>query len=298
VTFRIAERQAGDVTILDIAGNLTLGTSSTFRDTLWKLVQEGKSKLLINMQGVHYIDSSGIGELVSAYTTVKNRGGVIKVMTLRNKPRDLLQITKLYTVYETFGGESAALRSFQPGLSLLYCTCPVCHRRADSMAEDDCDLTSQICPVCGAGFTIDPPIRGSASVPVRNARIESFLDEYFEIVSGPPFMVKVIGRLNLFTTFALQKAWNAVPTPRRMVFDLAQATEVDDEGRRALLALLETMGEESTRATVSVEGLAREHAEAFPAEPPFYSNRGEAVAALGDISDTPKWCVSVERSDT
>ena len=297
MTLRITTRQVGDVTILDIGGNLTLDTCGTFADAVRKLADEGKKKVLINMEDVYYIDSSGIGVLVSAFTTVKNRGGVLKMMTLTKKLRDILQITKLYTVYETFGGESAALRSFQPGLSLLYCTCPVCHKRADSMAEDDRDPAPQICPVCGARFTIDPPLRGSAVVAVRSARIESFLGEYFEIVPGPLFTVKVVGRLNLFTTFALKKAWNAVPIPRRIVFDLAQATEVDDEGRRALLALLATR-EKDTRAAVSLEGLALELADAFPAEPPFYPSRDAAVAALGDISDTPKWCVSVERSKT
>jgi anti-sigma B factor antagonist len=297
MTLRITERQAGDVTILDIAGNVTLDTAATFRDTVRRLADEGKKKLLLNMEGVHYIDSSGIGELVSAYTTVRNCGGILKMMTLRKKPRDLLLITKLYTVYETFGGESAALRSFQPGLSLLYCTCPVCRGRADSMAEEDCDPASQICPVCGARFTIDPPLKSSTVVAVRGAWIESFLDEYFEIVPGPPFTVKVVGRLNLFTTFALRKTWNAVPIPRRIVFDLAQATEVDDEGRRALRALL-AAGERDTKVTVSLEGLAPELADGFPAEPPFYSGRDAAIAALGDISDTPGWCVSVERIET
>jgi len=297
MTLRITQRQAGDVTILDIGGNLTLDTCATFHDAIRKLTDEGKKKLLINMGEVYYIDSSGIGELVSAFTTVKNRGGILKMMTLGKKLRDILQITKLYTVYETFGGESAALRSFQPGLSMLYCTCPVCHGRADSMAEDDCDPASQICPVCGARFTIDHPFKGSAVVAVRSARIESFLGEYFEIIPGPFFTVKVVGRLNLFTTFALQKAWNAVPTPRRILFDFTQATEVDDEGRRALLTLLATR-EKDTRAAVSLEGLARELTDVFPAEPPFYPSTDAAVAALGDISDTPEWSVSVERNKT
>jgi anti-sigma B factor antagonist len=86
--------------------------SSTFRDTIRELVSKGEKKLLLNLAEVSYIDSSGIGELVSAYTTVTNQGGQLKLLNLTKRIQDLLQITKLYTVFEVFDDEAKAVRSF------------------------------------------------------------------------------------------------------------------------------------------------------------------------------------------
>jgi anti-sigma B factor antagonist len=103
----------GDVTVIDAVGRITLGeASSTFRDTIRELVSKGEKKLLLNLAEVSYIDSSGIGELVSAYTTVTNQGGQLKLLNLTKRIQDLLQITKLYTVFEVFDDEAKAVRSF------------------------------------------------------------------------------------------------------------------------------------------------------------------------------------------
>jgi anti-sigma B factor antagonist len=103
----------GDVTVIDASGRITLGEgSSAFRDKIKELVNAGNKKIVVNMAGVSYIDSSGIGELVSGYTTVTNQGGGLKLVNLGKRIQDLLQITKLYTVFETFDDEAAAIRSF------------------------------------------------------------------------------------------------------------------------------------------------------------------------------------------
>jgi anti-sigma B factor antagonist len=103
----------GDVTVIDAAGRITLGEgSSTFRDTIRDLAQSGSKKILLNLGEVSYIDSSGIGELVSAFTTVTNHGGVLKLLNLTKRVQDLLQITKLYTVFEVHDDEAGAVRSF------------------------------------------------------------------------------------------------------------------------------------------------------------------------------------------
>jgi anti-sigma B factor antagonist len=103
----------GDVTVIDAVGRITLGEgSSAFRETIRDLVAKGNKKLLLNLADVSYIDSSGIGELVSAFTTVTNHGGVLKLLNLTKRVQDLLQITKLYTVFEVFDDEAAAVRSF------------------------------------------------------------------------------------------------------------------------------------------------------------------------------------------
>jgi len=113
VSVKLTTRQVGDVTVIDAAGRITLGEgSSSFRDTIRDLVAKGNKKILLNLAEVTYIDSSGIGELVSAFTTVTNQGGQLKLLSLGKRVQDLLQITKLYTVFEVLDDEAAAVRSF------------------------------------------------------------------------------------------------------------------------------------------------------------------------------------------
>ncbi len=113
MSVKLTTRQVGDVTVIDAAGRITLGEgSSTFRDTVRDLASSGHQKLLLNLGDVSYIDSSGIGELVSGFTTVTNHGGQLKLLNLTKRVKDLLQITKLYTVFEVYEDEAAAVRSF------------------------------------------------------------------------------------------------------------------------------------------------------------------------------------------
>ena len=109
----IRERQAGDVTILDMDGKITIGEGSVaVRTAIRKLLEEGKKKILLNVAGVGYVDSSGIGELVSSYTTIQREGGQLKLLNLTQKMEDLLGITKLLTVFDTYDDEATALNSF------------------------------------------------------------------------------------------------------------------------------------------------------------------------------------------
>jgi anti-sigma B factor antagonist len=113
VSVKLSVRQVGDVCVVDAVGRLTLGEgSSTFRDAVRGLVAQGNKKIVLNLGDVTYIDSSGIGELVSAFTTVTNQGGSFKLLSLTKRVQDLLQITKLYTVFEVFDDEAAAVASF------------------------------------------------------------------------------------------------------------------------------------------------------------------------------------------
>lgn len=103
----------GDVTLIEAAGRITLGQSvASLRDQIHELAGNGRMKIVLNLAQVAYIDSSGLGELVSAYTTMANAGGAIKLLHLTSRVRDLLQITKLTTLFETFDDEAEALRSF------------------------------------------------------------------------------------------------------------------------------------------------------------------------------------------
>ena len=107
-------RQVNGVMIVDLSGRITLGEGSVIlRDTVRDLVGKGNKKILLNLGEVNYIDSSGIGELVSAFTTVRNQGGELKLLNLTKKVHDLLQITKLYTVFDLKDNETAAIKSYK-----------------------------------------------------------------------------------------------------------------------------------------------------------------------------------------
>jgi anti-sigma B factor antagonist len=110
----INQRQAGDVAILDLDGEIRIGDSATaLRGAIRELVAGGSNKLLLNLKGVRYIDSSGIGELIANFTTVSRGGGELKLLNLTEKVQDLLVITKLLTVFDVYDNEAEALNSFK-----------------------------------------------------------------------------------------------------------------------------------------------------------------------------------------
>src|SRR2546421_12960001 len=110
----INQRQAGDVTILDLDGEVRIGDSSTaLRSAIRNLVVGDNKKLFLNLKGVRYSDSSGIGELIANYTTVGRAGGQLKLLNLTDKVQDLLVITKLLTVFDVYEAEPEALSSFK-----------------------------------------------------------------------------------------------------------------------------------------------------------------------------------------
>src|SRR5512145_608353 len=109
----IAERTVSEVTVLDLKGKMTLGEGDELlKDKINSLLAAGKKKLLLNLEGVPYIDSAGLGEIVRTYTTVSRQGGTLKLLNLTKRITDLLSITKLLTVFETFDSENDAIRSF------------------------------------------------------------------------------------------------------------------------------------------------------------------------------------------
>lgn len=113
MTMKSSSRKVDGVTIVDLSGRITLGEGSVvLRDTVKDLSSQGDKKILLNLGDVTYIDSSGIGELVSAYTSVRNAGGELKLLNLTKKVHDLLQITKLYTVFDISDDEASAIASF------------------------------------------------------------------------------------------------------------------------------------------------------------------------------------------
>ncbi|MBV8050163.1 MAG: STAS domain-containing protein [Acidobacteriaceae bacterium] len=110
---KIHLRDVGDVTIIDLSGRITLGEETdAVRKTIRDLVNKGAKKIVLNLADVSYIDSSGVGELVSSYTAVRNAGGELKLLNLTKKVHDLLQVTKLYTIFDIKDNEFMAVKSF------------------------------------------------------------------------------------------------------------------------------------------------------------------------------------------
>jgi anti-sigma B factor antagonist len=113
VTMKTSSRQVDGITILDLSGRITLGEGSVvLREAVKELSAQGQKQILLNLGNVTYIDSSGIGELVGAFTSIRNAGGDLKLLNLTKKVHDLLQITKLYTVFDVWDDEASAISSF------------------------------------------------------------------------------------------------------------------------------------------------------------------------------------------
>jgi anti-sigma B factor antagonist len=112
---QVAVRLAGDVAIVDMTGRLTLGEGSALlRDTVKQLLDSGRKHILLSLQGVTYIDSSGLGQMAGCYVTASRMGGQLKILNAQSKVNDMLQVTRLFTLLVTFSDEAEAVRSFQP----------------------------------------------------------------------------------------------------------------------------------------------------------------------------------------
>ena len=109
---KFSMRQVGDVTVIDGVGRITLEVAGAFRETIHELAAKGQKRLLLNLAEVRHIDSSGIGELVSGFTTITNQGGQLKLLHLSKRVKDVLTVVKLLTVFEVFDDEAEAIRSF------------------------------------------------------------------------------------------------------------------------------------------------------------------------------------------
>ena len=114
MSFKVTSREVGNVTVIDMDGRITLGEGSALlRDLIHENLANGRKNILLNLAGINYIDSSGLGELVSGYRLIKSEGGEVKLLSLNKKVSDLLQITKLYTVFDIHSQEDQAIASFK-----------------------------------------------------------------------------------------------------------------------------------------------------------------------------------------
>ena len=111
---QLEQRIVGQVAVVKVTGDITLnkGGDVLLKDKVQSLIQQGQKNILLDLSGVSYVDSAGLGELVQAYATTKNRGGALKLLSVTKRLKDLLVVTKLLTVFDTFEAEADALASF------------------------------------------------------------------------------------------------------------------------------------------------------------------------------------------
>lgn len=291
MSLTMSRRALGDVTIFDMGGRITLGEGSrTLSEKVREELRQGRRNLILNLQELSYMDSSGIQELTSAFTNATSQGGDLKLLNPSKKIRDLLQITKLYTVFEVFDDEALAVRSFQ--VAMEYCLCPLCKHQARPPRVEGGQWDSQSCPYCSTSFTVTPA--EDQTLLVTSAKLRTFENEYLQVYPGAPFTVKVVGRMELFVSTALSKVWRAIPPPRRILFDLSQVTEAGQAGVEALRDVLAGKKPEDL-AAVSLEGLSPNLVDAFNCAPEFFATKADALRALGNLTVTTKWISRFDR---
>jgi anti-sigma B factor antagonist len=289
----VQRRQVDDITVLDLRGRITLGEGSrVLRESIRDLLDGGKNRIILNLSDISYIDSSGFGELVAAFTAIRNQAGKLVLENLTQKVSDQLQVTKLFTVFEVYDTESNALSAFRPR---RLAHCPVCsYISTPPLLNNESVWAPQSCrsPGCRAQFTLESCASSDSLGVVKNVRIETYTNEYLEILSGNPITVGVFGRLDHFASSAFRRLGRALSKHRKVLFDLGETTEVDVGGRDALLSFI-TNATHEFQAVVSLEGLIEQNLEVFAGSINCYLKRRDALEALGDGSIATTWTTTI-----
>lgn len=278
MSLKITQRHAADITILDLSGRLTLGDgSSLYRDTLKDLVASGRRKILVNLEDVQYVDSSGLGEIVSGCTTVMNAGGAIKFMGAKGRVRDLLIITTIMSFLESLPMEDDIARVFDLGVTWR---CPLCMSGLYPVGGGQ---TTQACAGCGATMYTEPDSKGLRVVRID---LSTYDDEVFRLEFGAPSTLRVIGRLNFATSRGIDRLWRIVPKPRRLLIEIDDQAELSGEGRLTLQRLIEP---EDTlpRAALLLTSQLEIESGYWNGVRGVCRSREEALAALGPWGEPP-----------
>jgi anti-anti-sigma factor len=288
-SLEMSEYSVGDVLILKLKGRLGLETMGDFRQKWRKLLAEGIQQIVVDVRDVPCVDSAGIGELVNLANQVSEQVQGGKVAVIAPDARNWRGFLK-YTWFTVFDDEVSALTYFKR--PIRYCRCLSCGSFCGPpILGTGYGKREQTCPRCDARFE-GHDAQDGVRIVIERFSIQTYEQEYFEVVSDCPYILRIVGRLNLFASAALDKVWRAIPSPRRVIFDLRAATNIDAPGWEALLRFLRKK-ESSAKAVISLEGRKPENARFFLTYPDVYPDRKAALAALGDLSDTPPWTAEI-----
>lgn len=304
----INEREFGGVTVLEFLGKMTLGEGDEImKDKVQSLIAQGRRQIVFDFRGTPYIDSSGLGELVRSYTAVSRQRGRVVLARLSKRIEDLLAVTKLLTVWEVYDTVESAVQSF--GAVQLEAACPLCQPLVWTNYPDSRTLLN--CSDCDASFypQLTPAIRtalfSAATGVARTAPIShlwwityyenSFGREAVQLTLGRPCVIAVTGRLDLWACDVVDRAWEAVPRPRRVLFDVTGVRRFSDKGRRKLTDLCAVTDAGSRAAIVVSPALAPADASAdpWPTGPAVFEQRDLALAALGDLGKAPSMSATI-----
>ena len=281
----IIERQMGDVTVLDLDGEIRIGEGSTvLRSAIRRLVEENKKKVVLNLAGVGYIDSSGNGELVSSYTGLR---GKMKLAGVTLKVQDLLVITKLLTVYDVYETVEEAVNAF--AARVVSITCPV--HGCENLISFSAPMHIGTCTSCGSEVRLTPlPSDESRQVSISSLRLPTYESESIIIDLGAPTTIRIDGRLDLFASEVLERACLTVPPPRRVIFRVETASDITP---LAVQRLLEFCAITEKGDAAVILALSKNAKTLFPASAPVYDEEHKAIAALGEISPVAKWILDI-----
>lgn len=287
----IKERQIGDVTILDMDGQIRINKGSiALRSAIRRLVEEDKKNVVLNLAGVTYVDSSGVGELIACFTTLCRDHGMLRLASLTDDVQNRLVITKLLTVFDAYESVEEAVNSF--ATENKYFSCPVRGCGNLILVSDPEFKHTLTCTTCGAEFRLRPlPSGESNQVSIGSLRLPTYETEHIRIDPGAPTTIHIVGNLDLFASEVLEKAWLTVPPPRRVIFHLPMSGELTPRGIHKLLALCAV--EDKNNAAVILAWPYNKTA-AFPTSSSVYTNERSAVEALGDIPGYAPWVVELE----
>jgi anti-sigma B factor antagonist len=221
--------------VLEIIGRVTLGEgSSALRDSVRELLARQKTRIVLDLSQVAFLDSSGIGELASAFTSVANAGGKITLSHPRMYSMDIMTITKLKAAFEMTSSVEEALSGIQSDRLMFLCSVIACETWSPL---NTASAGYQVCTRCGSQskLVMTGGEENKSIVKVNQVRIPTYPDEQVAVIPGLPPRVEVQGRLDVF---ALNSAKKAVRTLWAAVFDLTGATEITERGCSALFELL------------------------------------------------------------
>jgi anti-sigma B factor antagonist len=236
MSIRFVKREAGDAVVLEIMGRITLGAgSTTFRELISSIVRAGGKRIVLDLSHVSYIDSSGVGELVSATTTAGNSGAKLVLCHPAPRPMDLLLITKLMAAFEVYSDIQGAITGSKSETPKFFC--PVSRCSTWSILRIQADTGAHLCSRCGSRLmlALKGGERDYSSVAIELVEIPTYPGEYLKIILGTPCRAQVVGRLDLF---AFNAVTTATATIGRAVFDLTSTQSITPRAANVMAEVL------------------------------------------------------------
>jgi anti-sigma B factor antagonist len=289
----ITETDVDNITILTLSGKITIGEGAVqLREWVREKTGTGRNKIIFNMSDVSYIDSSGLGELISSYTTIRRAGGKLWMCHLTKKIADLLSITKLLTVYELANSVEEALTYMDSDRAFM--SCPINYCLGRMFYNGPSASETYTCPNCAAQICLtEPP--GKYSVPVLYIDFPTYEGEYVRLIPGSPYLIEPVGRLDLFASKSLEKAWYTIKYQRRVIFGLGKTTELTSAGVQSLSRFCGYNDDSYFRhkSLISIEGLPENQLSILPSNLPIYKTQKAAEEELNKDASSPSSLLSV-----